>query len=243
MDRGSSHVHCDSLDEGGAQLCPCGLATPTPQQFRRGLPNRLPTRSLSGSSPPAEARRVRTAPGPHPPGSSRFTLQGTFTRAGSSRTPLRHAGRTHAIWQCWRVPALSRLLPPIPAPPGIRLPQLHRPCCDKSGGEGLSPPLIESSAPRGAWGSVRGRRGKSLVSLLDELRILAELPGLLPVRRQPERAPDPRHRRLRHTQLGGQGPGRPMRGIGRRRLQRPSDHRLDLLIRHRAGAPGPRLVQ
>ncbi len=31
--RDSSRVHCDSLDEGGAQLCPCGIATATPQTF------------------------------------------------------------------------------------------------------------------------------------------------------------------------------------------------------------------
>jgi hypothetical protein len=28
---GGSRVHCDSLDEGGAQLYPCGIATATPQ--------------------------------------------------------------------------------------------------------------------------------------------------------------------------------------------------------------------
>src|SRR5262249_33838852 len=32
-DRDGSCIHCDSLDEGGAQLCPCGLATATPQIF------------------------------------------------------------------------------------------------------------------------------------------------------------------------------------------------------------------
>ena len=31
--RDGSRVHCDSLDEGGAQLCPCGIATATPQTF------------------------------------------------------------------------------------------------------------------------------------------------------------------------------------------------------------------
>ena len=34
--------------------------------------------------------------------------------AGSSRAPLRHARRTHTIWQCWCVPALTGLLPPPP---------------------------------------------------------------------------------------------------------------------------------
>ena len=103
-----------------------------------------------GSSPPRPngigTHRTR-------PRSARFepvTLEGR-RNAGSSRTPLRHARRTHTIWQCWRVPALSGLLPPSPAPPGSGCPQLHRPCCDRTGGEGLPPPL-ESSAPHGARG-------------------------------------------------------------------------------------------
>ena len=70
------------------------------------------------------------------------------TYAGSSRTPLRHARRTHTIWQYWRVPTLSGLLPPAPAPPGARLPSASPPCYDRDGGEGLSPPL-KSSAPPG----------------------------------------------------------------------------------------------
>ncbi len=39
--------------------------------------------------------------------------------------------------------------PPSPAPPGSGCPQLHCSCCDRTGGEGLSPPL-DTSAPRGA---------------------------------------------------------------------------------------------
>src|SRR6266516_8045315 len=69
--------------------------------------------------------------------------------AGSSRTPLRHARRTRAIWQYWRVPALSGLLPPSPALPGSGCPQLRRPAATRSAAEGLSPPL-ESTAPHGA---------------------------------------------------------------------------------------------
>ena len=42
QDRGGSRVHCDSLDEGGAQLYPCGLATTTPAARHRGLPDRHP---------------------------------------------------------------------------------------------------------------------------------------------------------------------------------------------------------
>jgi hypothetical protein len=92
--------------------------------------------------------QVRTAPGPYPPDLSRQAFKGR-NHAGSSRTPLRHARRTHTIWQCWRVPALSGLLPPIPALPGSGCPQLRRPAATRSAAEGLSPPL-ESSAPHGA---------------------------------------------------------------------------------------------
>jgi len=42
--------------------------------------------------------RVRAAPGPYPPDLSRQAIKGR-TNAGSSRTPLRHARRTRAIWQ------------------------------------------------------------------------------------------------------------------------------------------------
>src|SRR6185312_457019 len=38
QDRGGSRVHRDSLDEGGAQLYPCGLATATPQHVTVASP-------------------------------------------------------------------------------------------------------------------------------------------------------------------------------------------------------------
>jgi hypothetical protein len=81
--------------------------------------------------PRPHTRRVRTAPGPDPPGSSRCLIKGV-SHAGSSRTPLRPASRTRTIWQYWHVPALSGLLPPSPAPPGSGCPQLHRPAATGS---------------------------------------------------------------------------------------------------------------
>ena len=48
-DRDGSRVHCDSLDEGGAQLCPCGIATPTPQHFT--VASRQTSTCPPGSSP------------------------------------------------------------------------------------------------------------------------------------------------------------------------------------------------
>jgi hypothetical protein len=34
---GGSHVHCCPVDGLGTRLCPCGIATATPQAIHRGL--------------------------------------------------------------------------------------------------------------------------------------------------------------------------------------------------------------
>src|SRR5829696_10449866 len=127
QDRDGSRVHCDSLDEGGARLCPCGLATATPQhvtvasdrtthESARSSPTAGHT-SGGGCAPlPAHIHQVQ----------GRFGFEG-LCDAGSSRTPLRHACRTRTVWQYRHAPALSGLLPPSPAPPGSGCPQLHRP--------------------------------------------------------------------------------------------------------------------
>jgi hypothetical protein len=59
----------DSLVEGGARLCPSGLAASTPQTFPAA--SRSPASRLPQSPPPPMRWRVRAAPGPDPPGSSR----------------------------------------------------------------------------------------------------------------------------------------------------------------------------
>ena len=126
--RDSSRVHCGSLAGVGARLYPCGLAASTPQSFLAA--SLAACAYYLGSSPPTY-QRVRAAPGPDPPGSSRCRIMGR-SHAGSSRTPLRPARRTRTIWRCWPVPALSGLLPPSPAPPGSGCPQLHRPAATGS---------------------------------------------------------------------------------------------------------------
>jgi hypothetical protein len=70
-DQDGSRVHCDSLDEGGARLCPCGLTTATPQHFT------VVSRPVVKASPgvPNPNRLGRTALGPHPPGSSRSRFE------------------------------------------------------------------------------------------------------------------------------------------------------------------------
>jgi len=81
-----------------------------------------------------------------------------------------------------------------------------------------------------------------VADLVDELRIFGELPGLLAVRLQPERPPDAQHRRLRQADLARHRPGRPVRGVLGRALQRLDDHLLDLLVGDRARPSGTRLV-
>ena len=64
--RDGSRVHCDSLTEGGARLCPSGLATGTPQTFpaaSRSPASRLP--EVPRRNQPAGTRRSR-------PSSTRF---------------------------------------------------------------------------------------------------------------------------------------------------------------------------
>jgi hypothetical protein len=125
--RGGSRVHCDSLARGGARLCPSGLAASTPQAFPTA--SRSPVPRLPESSLPPCRRQVRAAPGPDPPGSSRYSVEGRYDTS-SSRTPLQPARQAHAIWQYWPALALSGLLPPSPAPPGTGCPQLLPGRCD-----------------------------------------------------------------------------------------------------------------
>jgi hypothetical protein len=77
QDRDGSRVHCDSLDEGGAQLYPCGIATATPQHFTVASQADTHTPARKFPRPDTYRHGVRTAPGPYPPGLSRFTFRGT----------------------------------------------------------------------------------------------------------------------------------------------------------------------
>lgn len=65
---------------------------PSPQPPRQLVPT-------AAGVPRSHSGRVRTASSPYPPGSSWCLIKG-LSHAGSSRTPLRPASRTQAIWQC-----------------------------------------------------------------------------------------------------------------------------------------------
>lgn len=77
-DRGGSRVHCDSLDGGGARLCPCGIATATPQHFT-GASGR--TTHESARSSPTSPRQRRATSGRS--GTRRSRPASTRFRAGS----------------------------------------------------------------------------------------------------------------------------------------------------------------
>ena len=87
-----------------------------------------------------------------------------------------------------------------------------------------------------------------VADLLDEQRVLGELPRLLAVRLQPERLPDPVHRRLRQADLGAIDRVDQCVASFGVALQRLDDHLLDLRVgdrprparaaAHRSARPG-----
>jgi hypothetical protein len=100
----------EPLDGLGDQLCPCSLATTTPQTFTVAS---RPT-TLTGPGVLRAKARMRAAAQPR---SARFELVDALEErsdAGFSRTPSRLACRTQAIWQCWPVPSLSGPLAALP---------------------------------------------------------------------------------------------------------------------------------
>ena len=95
QDRDGSRVHCDSLDEGGARLGPCGIATATPQHFT------VASRPVVEHQP-RSSRPSRTGAHRSRPISTRFEPVRALrdVNAGSLRTPFHPARRTRLIWQC-----------------------------------------------------------------------------------------------------------------------------------------------
>jgi hypothetical protein len=136
--RDGSHVHCGSLDEGGARLCPCGLATSTPQSF---LVASLAAHAYRlGSSPPTHHRQVRAAPGPDPPDFEPVPHKGTVTRRFLAYSSPSRSPDPHHLAVLTR-PGFVRAAPTLPGTTRIRLPPAPPSCYDRISGEGLSPPL------------------------------------------------------------------------------------------------------
>jgi len=87
-----SHVHQESIDEGGARLNPDSIATPTPQTFGVASP---PDQQTGFGVDPHRRADARSGAdhalhtGPYPSGLSRFWTYGA-SDSGSSRTPSHH---------------------------------------------------------------------------------------------------------------------------------------------------------
>jgi hypothetical protein len=114
----------DSLNEGGAQLCPCGIATATPQHFTMAskTDNHMPAPEFPDAvardecAPhPAQIRQIRA-------GRALRDVQRRFLAYSSpSRSPDPHHLAVLAR------PGLVRAAPTLPAPPGTGCPQLQHP--------------------------------------------------------------------------------------------------------------------
>ena len=79
--------------------------------------------------------------------------------------------------------------------------------------------LLIDAQHDGALGRVE-IQADDVADLVDEQRVLGQLPRLGAVRLQPERTPDPGDRGLVEPDLGGHRPRRPMPGVPRTALQR-----------------------
>lgn len=105
--RDGSHVHLQPFDGVGAQLCPCNIATTTPQTFT------VASRPATSTSPGvlrARGRGCALLPSPDLPDWSWWDSLEERSTAGFSRTPSHLACRAQAIWQCWPASSLSGLL-------------------------------------------------------------------------------------------------------------------------------------
>ncbi len=156
-DAGGSHVHCCPVDGLGTRLCPCGIATATPQTIHRGL----------------QAQAMETLPGvPRPTSWEK--------KAGAHRKParihrVRAGGPSRGVTQPVSLVYLPVLLtatfpscsprpahpavpsrrdfveaaPALPGDPRLRLPPASPRRYDDEEMDGLSPPS-GTAAPRGA---------------------------------------------------------------------------------------------
>ena len=144
--RDGSHVHHEPIVRLGAQLCPCRIATTTPQTFTVAS---RPATSTGPRVPRPQGIGCARPPSPYPPDWSWWLSLEERSAAGFSRAPSGLACRTPTIWQCWPVPSLSGLLSTLTTVPWLRLPPASTSPLRQAGGGVLSSPL-GSMAPRGA---------------------------------------------------------------------------------------------
>ena len=144
--RDGSRVHCDSLDRGGARLCPSGLAAPTPQTFSaasRSPASRLPKvphhqhgwLGTHRSQPTSTRFRADRALRGFTPSVPRVLLSIPLT----GPTPSGSAGTPRLCQSCSRPP---RHLPDQPALSSYRIAATTR--------RRRSPTSTQTTAPHGA---------------------------------------------------------------------------------------------
>jgi len=122
----------EPFDGVGAQLCPCSLATVTPQTFTvASLTNDL---NQPESSRYDMSDRCALRPSPDLPDSSWWFILEERSAAGFSRTPSRLACRTWTIWQYWTIPSLSGLLSTFTGVPRLWLPSASAGLLRQTGG-------------------------------------------------------------------------------------------------------------
>ena len=137
-----------SFDRVGAQLCPCNIATATPQTFT------VASRSATSTNPRSHRAQqycagVRCYAAPIRQVRAAGFLE-ELSDAGSSRTPFCLASQTRTIRRYWSVP--SGLLPAqTPRSRRFRLPQVQHVRCDEHEAVSFHHRTIRK-APRGAPG-------------------------------------------------------------------------------------------
>jgi len=127
-----SRVHCCSLDEGGVQLCPCGIAMANPQHFT------MASRQTSTRPPrsyPHQPKHNRQDCAPHPAhirqiwgrqafkGRRSWFLSVLLSVTLAGPAPSGSADTSRLCQGCSH---------PYPASPGTGCPQLHRPAATGS---------------------------------------------------------------------------------------------------------------
>ena len=129
-------------------------------EYAADLPRGLPTGPITGFgvAVTATARRALQS-GPHPPGSSRFTLEGV-----PPLVPLVHLSVSLAgpgtVWQCRRRPGVVRAASHPPRASRVRLPSASPGCCDSPTAESFHL-RSDHMAPRGALRSDREKQTMS----------------------------------------------------------------------------------
>jgi hypothetical protein len=105
------------FDGIGTQLCPCTIATTTPQAFTVASPTSDFTQPRSSPTAPRGSSGARCDPTHVRQVSGRWFSLEERSAADSSRMPLRLASPARPIWQYWDDSSLSRTAPPTTPTP------------------------------------------------------------------------------------------------------------------------------